>query len=153
MRPQPINSSGYGLSAGSNAICLYFSDVTNQKRAEQALRESEQKYSSYIENAPYAVFVTDEKGQYLEVNSAATKITGYSRKQLLNMAIKDITSQESADEARESFKSLLETGSTSAEVKFLHKDGSLRWWKIDAVKISENRYLGFSIDTTAKKQT
>lgn len=130
-----------------------FSDVTNQKRAEQALRESEQKYSSYIENAPYAVFVTDEKGQYLEVNSAATKITGYSREQLLNMAIKDITSQESADEARESFKSLLETGSTSAEVKFLHKDGSLRWWKIDAVKISENRYLGFAIDTTAKKQT
>ena len=130
-----------------------FSDVTNQKRAEQALRESEQKYSSYIENAPYAVFVTDEKGQYLEVNSAATKITGYSREQLLNMAIKDITSQESTDEARQSFKSLLETGSTSAEVKFLHKDGSLRWWKIDAVKISENRYLGFAIDTTAKKQT
>ena len=86
----------------------------------------------------------------MEVNSAATKITGYSREQLLNMAIKDITSQESADEARQSFKSLLETGSTSAEVKFLHKDGSLRWWKIDAVKISENRYLGLRLTLLLK---
>ncbi|NLG02622.1 MAG: PAS domain S-box protein, partial [Clostridia bacterium] len=51
-------------------------DITDRMMAEQALKDSEKKYSSYIENAPYAVFVCDEKGQYVETNSAASIITG-----------------------------------------------------------------------------
>jgi len=129
-----------------------FSDDTTRILAEQALKESEKKYSSYIENTPYAVFVTDEKGKYIEVNNAATIITGYSQEQLLQMTIKDITAEESVNDAMRDFNSMLDTGSVSTELKYVHKDGSVRWWKIDAVKISENRFLGFAIDTTYKKQ-
>jgi len=129
-----------------------FSDDTTRIRAEQALKESEKKYSSYIENAPYAVFVVDEKGQYVEANSAASIITGYSREQLLKMTIRDITAVESMNEAMRCFTSMLDTGSISTELKYIHKDGSIRWWTLDAVKISENRFLGFSIDITSKKQ-
>ena len=50
-------------------------DVTGRMMAERALKESEEKYSSYIENAPYAVFVVDENGYYLESNKAASTIT------------------------------------------------------------------------------
>jgi len=49
-------------------------------------------------------------------------------------------------------KSLLETGKMSAELKYCHKDGSTRWWSVDAVKISDKRFLGFLIDITARKQ-
>lgn len=128
-----------------------FSDDTTRVHAEQALKESEKKYSSYIENAPYAVFVVDENGRYTEANSAATAITGYNREQLLKMTIKDITAEESISDAMQSFNSMLDTGKSSSEVKYIHKDGSIRWWKVDAVKISENRFLGFAIDTTSKK--
>ncbi|MBI9073661.1 MAG: PAS domain S-box protein, partial [Melioribacteraceae bacterium] len=55
------------------------SDITKRKQAEEALKESEQKFRSYIENAPNGIFITDEKGNYLEVNEAAAKITGYSK--------------------------------------------------------------------------
>jgi diguanylate cyclase (GGDEF)-like protein/PAS domain S-box-containing protein len=129
-----------------------FSDDTTRVRAEHALKESEKKYSSYIENAPYAVFVVDEKGQYIEANNAASIITGYSREQLLEMTIRDITAEESMNEAMRCFTSMLDTGKLSTELKYLHKDGSIRWWTVDAVKISENRFLGFSIDITSKKQ-
>lgn len=129
-----------------------FSDDTDRIRAEKALTESEKKYSSYIENAPYAVFVADETGRYLEANNAATTITGYSREELLNMTVKDISADESISEVLRDYLTMLETGSVSTEAKYKHKDGSIRWWKIDAVKISENRYLGFAIDTTFKKQ-
>lgn len=129
-----------------------FSDDTTRIRAEKALQESEKKYSSYIENAPYAVFALDEKGQYIEVNNAITIITGYSREQLLQMTIKDITAKESIDEVMRGFTSLYDTGSVRTETKYIHKDGSMRWWTIDAVKISESRFLGFAIDTTLKKQ-
>ena len=129
-----------------------FSDDTTRMRAEQALKESEKKYSSYIENAPYGVFVSDENGQYLEANNAATKITGYSKEQLLKMSFKDLTPEESINDAIVSYKLMLETGSISIELKYKHQDGSIRWWKIDAIRIANNRYLGFAIDTTSKKQ-
>lgn len=129
-----------------------FSDDTTRVHAEKALKESEKKYISYIENAPYAVFVVDEKGQYIEANSAASNMTGYSREQLLKMTIRDITAEESMNEAIRCFNSMLDTGSISTELKYIHNDGSIRWWTVDAVKISENRFLGFTIDTTSKKQ-
>lgn len=127
-------------------------DVTARIMAEKALKESEEKYSSYIENAPYAVVVVDENGNYVECNRAATSISGYSREQLQNMNIRDVTAPESLDEAISHFKSLLETGRMSAELKYIHKDGSIRWWTVDAVKISDTRFLGFSIDITDRKQ-
>lgn len=129
-----------------------FSDDTKRIHAELALKESEKKYSSYIENAPYAVFVADEKGQYIEVNNAATAITGYSRDELIKMTVRDITAKESLSEALRVFKSLSNNGSVSIEAKYIHKDGSIKWCKVDAVKISEDRFLGFAIDTTFKKQ-
>lgn len=129
-----------------------FSDDTTRVHAEQALKESEQQYSSYIENAPYGVFVVDEKGQYIEANSAATIITGYSREELLKMTIRDITATESMNVAMCGLTSMIDTGSVRAEAKYIHKDGSIRWWTVDAVKISKNRFLGFTIDITSKKQ-
>jgi len=127
-------------------------DVTARVMAEQALKESEEKYSSYIENAPYDVFVVDERGNYLESNKSASAITGYDREQLLNMNVRDVTAEESLDEAIQHFESLLKTGKMSAELKYRHKDGSIKWWTVDAVKISDNRFLGFSIDITDRKQ-
>jgi expansin (peptidoglycan-binding protein) len=40
----------------------------------------------------------------------------------------------------------------SVELKYIHKDGSIRWWTVDAVKISDDRFIGFSIDITDRKQ-
>ncbi len=127
-------------------------DVTARIMAEKALKESEKKYSSYIENSPCAVVVVDENGDYIESNKAATSITGYSRDELLSMNIRDITAAESQDEAAHHFRSLLGTGKMSVELKYIHKDGSIRWWTVDAVKISDDRFIGFSIDITDRKQ-
>ncbi|MGM0510872.1 MAG: MEDS domain-containing protein, partial [Thermoplasmatota archaeon] len=46
-------------------------DITDRKMMEEELRESEEKFRSYVENAPNGVFVVDKKGNYLEVNKAA----------------------------------------------------------------------------------
>ena len=126
-------------------------DVTERIVAEHALKESEKKYSSYIENAPYGVFVVNDNGQYVEVNRSACMITGYGREQLLNMSIKDITADESIESAMHHFGKLKRTGYMSTELAYTHKNGSTRWWTVDAVKLSENRYLGFSSDITEKK--
>src|SRR5674476_1191615 len=64
-------------------------DITERKKAQDALKSSEEKYSNYIENAPDGVFVIDEKGHYIEVNRASSKMTGYSKDELLQMTISD----------------------------------------------------------------
>jgi len=127
-------------------------DMTARIVAERALKESEEKYSSYIENAPYAVFVVDERGNYLDSNRAASAITGYTKEEILGMNVRDFSAPESEDEAKEHFRALTQTGRMSAELKYRHKDGSVRWWTVDAVKIAENRFLGFSIDITDRKR-
>ncbi|MCE5343376.1 MAG: PAS domain S-box protein, partial [Eubacteriales bacterium] len=127
-------------------------DVTQRIAAEDALKESEERYSNYIENAPYAVFVINENGHYIDANHSASVITGYSREQLLTMSIRDITAQESLKTALYNFKKLISTGNMSVELQYVHQNGSIRWWIVDAVKLSENRYLGFSNDITEKKE-
>jgi len=126
-------------------------DVTDRITAEFALKENEEKYSSYIENAPFGVFVVDNDGQYIEVNTSASTITGYSKEQLVKMSINDITAEESLEAALTYFEMLKTSGYLNTELKYIHKNGSKRWWSLDAVKLSENRYLGFSSDITEKK--
>lgn len=123
-------------------------------KIEGQLRESEAKYRSYIDNSPSGVFVTDEKGNYLEVNRAATIITGYSKNELLKMNISDLKDfDHTGRSADENFVDLIKTGKMSTQFPFRRKDGMICWWKIDAVKIGENRMLGFTTDITQLKET
>lgn len=135
-----------------NQFAATFWDITDLILAEMALTESQAKYSGYIENAPYGVFVVNEIGQYVELNSQALALTGYRREQLLNMTIRDITPASSLEAALHHFVGLQESGTMNAELEFIHGNGSIRWWSVNAVKISETQYLGFSTDITERKQ-
>ncbi|MEA4870906.1 MAG: PAS domain S-box protein [Christensenella sp.] len=126
-------------------------DVTERVAAEQALQQSEERYSVYFENAPYGVFVADDAGRYIDVNPAATVITGYSREQLLQMSISDITAEEFRAYAAESFLQLQRTGVLNIELQFRHADGTARWWSVSGVRIAKDQYFGFSTDITQKK--
>jgi len=133
-------------------FAVIFTDITERKAAADALKESEQKYSSYIENAPDGVFVADEKGNYIEVNRAASEITGYSRKELLQMTLRDITSKGYKTDAMNLFDKLSKDGAVNGVLQYKHKNGTNRWWTIAAVKLTENRFLGFSKDVTDRKK-
>jgi PAS domain S-box-containing protein len=65
-------------------------DITERKEIERALRDSESRLRSYIEHAPYGLFIADENGRYLEVNPAACAVTGYDESELLNMQVGDL---------------------------------------------------------------
>ena len=123
-------------------------DALKSKAVEQ---ESEAKFRSYIDNSPDGVFVADKNGCYVEVNRAASAITGYSEEELLRMSLPDLLPQESLEIALSHFQILKESGSSSSEFEFLHKTGNKRWWSVDAVKLSENRCLGFAKDITHRK--
>lgn len=118
-----------------------------------ALTKSEEKYRSYITNAPDGVFVTDEFGKYIEVNEAACSITGYSKEELLQMSIKDIVVPEFINDITTFFSNLINEGASKVDVIFNHKDSSRRWLTIDAVKFNTTNFLGFAKDITESKLT
>ena len=99
------------------------------------------------------MFLADEKGRYLEVNAASERITGYTKAELLSMSISQLFPPEGREEGIRHFTEVRDTGKASGEFTFLHKNGSKRWWSVNAVKLSETRYLGFTKDITRQKQT
>lgn len=127
-------------------------DITDRKRIETALIESQKKYSSYIENAPDGIVVINERGRFIEVNRAASSMTGYSRAQMLTMHFNDIIHKESMSQSRRTLNRLLRTGSMNTELKYTKNNGLERWMAADAVKLSNDRYLCFSRNITARKR-
>jgi len=132
-------------------IVITFIDITERKVAEVALKESEERFKSYIDNSPDGVFITDEMGRYLEVNPAACRITGYEKEELLVMHIPDLLPPESHKAGVKHFKEVIEYGHGFGELLFRHKDGSLRYWSVDAIRLTPTRFIGFVKDITERK--
>ena len=116
------------------------------------LEQSERKFSGYIDSSPDGIFVVDEIGHHVEVNRAASGITGYSETELLGMTLLDLVHPDFTATALHQFQVLKETGAANAELEFIHKSGSRRWLSIDAVKLSEPCYLVFTKEITGRKQ-
>ncbi len=126
-------------------------DITDRKLAEDALRTSEEMFRNYIESAPEAVMVVDENGNYVLANKASCDMTGYTRDELLQMHIMDVTYPGDYEKGKLHFKNVVEKGEAVDEVRFVTKRGEVRYWSVKAVKLSDTRFLGFQSDTTDKK--
>jgi PAS domain S-box-containing protein/putative nucleotidyltransferase with HDIG domain len=137
---------------GVAAIQVVFADITKRKQAERALRQSEARYRGYVDNAPYGVFVSDEQGRYLEVNQAAADLTGYAREELVQLSIADVLAPESREWGQQHFARLLRTGRSSGEGVFLRKDGTSFPARVDAVRLTATRYLGFIVDVSEQQR-
>ena len=128
-------------------------NFTEKVKNDKKIIESEQLLRSYFEHAPYGLFIADKNGFYLDVNKAATEITGFSRDELLNMHLSELIPPNERYLSKQSFDNVISTGFTEAEIHFVKKDGSIGDWQVTAVKINENRFLGFVQDITKRKQT
>ncbi|MCK9555232.1 PAS domain S-box protein [bacterium] len=73
-----------------------FIDITERKKFEERLRESEEKFKKLFELTPFAVFLETIDGDIIDCNEEASKMLGYSKKELNNMNIKDLVSARTA---------------------------------------------------------
>ncbi|PIE52015.1 hypothetical protein CSA37_08630 [Candidatus Fermentibacteria bacterium] len=133
---------------GQKVILCIARDMTFQAEAERSLRHSEEKFRNYIESSPNAVFIADGDGRILELNKEAVKIRNESREQLLKLKLFDLVSDLERKKAQAEFNAVKRTGRGGGTLSFERKDGTWTYWKVNAVRISSDRYIGFVSDVT-----
>lgn len=101
-------------------------DINRRRAAEDALRESEERYRAVIERAAEGIFLFDAgSGKILETNAALRELLGYTSEELLQMTVYDVIAH-APEEIDESIRRDLEEGSRLAgERSYRRKDGSL----------------------------
>ena len=148
---------GEGRFQGSFAM---FTDITERKDAEKALRESEEKYRGIFENAVEGVFQSTPEGRLMTVNPAMARMFGYVTPTQMKEGITSIGSELYARaKDRRTFKKILEASGVvrGFEAQFHRKDGSLMWGSLNvrAVKARAEGevlyYEGTLEDITARK--
>jgi len=96
-------------------------DITERKRTEEALRESEEKFRTITEQVSELIFLTDAQGKITYVSPAAMEIFGYLPEEMLNQPFINYLSDEAIPKAMASFQHTIATGAPSFNIELLMK--------------------------------
>ncbi|MBU1277366.1 MAG: PAS domain S-box protein [Proteobacteria bacterium] len=128
-------------------------DITERKRAEEALRASEEKFQKlYMASPVWMNLTTLREGRYLEVNEAFCQVTGYSRQEALNKTSTELGLWESPSD-RETIRRLMQRDGSlrNHPVNFKMKDGQVRQflWSSEMVELGpEPLMISVHLDVT-----
>ncbi len=133
-------------------------DITERKKAELALLESETRYKAIFESAREGIIVgTIETRQFIYANPAICKMFGYTAEELTRMAVNDIHPKEHLRYVSGRFEALMRSEvAFTQNIPCLRKNGTVFYADISATRIVINNkacFVGFFTDTTERKHT
>ena len=139
--------------AGERMFCGILHDITARKRAEEAIRHSEQKLRSYVEQSLDGLLVVDGTGRFLEANPAACAMLGFTEGELLALSIGQTLDPDAAFQRAGAahFERVVHAGRSTGEVVLRRKDGARIVADIHAVALGNDRYLGLLRDVTTRR--
>ena len=124
---------------GRPARLVLANDVTDQLRAEEALRESEAKYRELVANANDIIYTHDLEGRFTSLNHAGERVTGYTEEEAKLLYLGDAVAPEFMQQARAMIETKLATGSaTIYETELIAKDGRRIPIEVNSRLIYEN---------------
>lgn len=112
-------------------------DITERKRVENALRDSEENFRAIAESANDCFFITTGKENFTFVNKRAAEMTGYSISELLKLTMKDILHPDESNKVIERYRKRIEGKPvpTQYETIIVHKNGKSIPIELSATKI------------------
>jgi PAS domain S-box-containing protein len=142
-------ADGHGRAC---AVCGIATDITERKRAEDALRRSEEEYRSTVEDALEGIFRVSLQGQMLTANPAFAHMLGYDWVDDLLDGITDVRRQlyVHPNERDVIMSTLLEQGAVEGqEVELRRKDGGTLWVSISTRLVRDDAGAALFIETFA----
>ena len=135
-------------------------NITLRKQAEEALRESEEKYRSILENIEEAYYEVDIAGRFTFFNDSLSKITGYSADEIMGTNIRSYTDQKCAMEGAKAFRDIYTTGKSVKGFAWgiTRKGGGKKHAEVSASLIRDGEgkgigFLGIIRDVSERKRT
>ena len=125
---------------GKELLHSIIHDITERKRAEEKLRESEEHFKAMFETASIGVAQADPKtGQWLRVNQKMCEITGYSSAELLTMRVPEITHPEDRERDWEAFQNVVNGRAKNyrIEKRYVRKDDTIAWVNVNMTVIRD----------------
>jgi PAS domain S-box-containing protein len=111
--------------------CLH--DITERKRTENALRESEERSRAMLHQSGAGIVGSDLAGRVIFVNRKLCQMLGYAESELLGKGILEITHSAEKAESRRLFQRIVKNGEPyEIEKRYLRKDGSSLWVSVSA---------------------
>lgn len=132
---------------------VVFHDITDRKRMEEALRKSEEKYYSFLNNLADGVFVLDRDWRYVFVNEAALQLVKPSREELLGNKIFDVFPGIQKTTFFKAYKKTMQTGQIyNLEDSYPGPEGKKRYYQICSAAVSEGIVV-VARDITVRRKT
>ena len=150
--PLIIGNEIYGILA-------IYQDITRRKQMEAELRDSENRFRTAFEDAPYGMCMTDLNGRFLHANSALCRMLGYSPEELMAGAWQQITHPDDLERSRQIAIQFRKGVDTTLELdkRYLQKQGKVVWAHLKISLVNDSRgapshYITQIEDITERKR-
>ena len=132
-------------------------DITRQRAAEHALRESEARFRAMSDASPFGIFVSDRQGRSLYVNKACTEIMGLSAEEALGFGWVRALHPDDERRVLQGWREAMDRRVPyDTEVRYLLKDGSVVWSRVHARSMLDGDeflgYVGVIVDVTERRR-
>lgn len=136
LRSYPVRGKK-GLLSG---VVEIVTDITERRRAEEALRQSEQKYRELFENANDIIFILDFDGRILSCNAAASRTYGYEPEQMQGLSLETLLDRSYLPVVRELFRKKRGEQGVPNPLEFLTytRTGEAVWVEVNTRSVKEN---------------
>jgi PAS domain S-box-containing protein len=143
---------------GNKVLQAVVRDITERKRAEEALRESEERLRSIVEHSHTSIFMLDNAFHIIYANTRMAAKLGYSMEELLSLDFREVLTEESLRLVSDRYvrRQRGEKVPERYEMTFVRKDGERRYGEVSAAVIKDAagnvRTLCQMLDITERKQ-
>ncbi len=137
-------SSVFDATGELVAISAIARDITENKRAEEKLRESEEKYRNIVETAKEGIFIIDAEALVTYANKKMTDMLGYTLEEMIGRYVLDFISEEDKNIVKQNMEKRRQGVNESYELKLRCKDGSFLWLLVSAKSLfdKDGKFMG-----------
>ncbi len=147
------------LTGGDGGAVIVHENISVRKRAEEAVRESRERYRAIFTQAAVGIAIISTEGRWLQVNQKLCEIMGYTSKELRGLTLQAITHPDDLDADFEDIQRILagEIETSIMEKRYIRKDGSIAWVNLTISLVQEPNgdpkyFIAVIEDITRRKQ-